>query len=350
MSPKDRSMLLFLLGSLLFIIPNSGITGSAIGVFGFDDTLVLLSALFFASAFIIGIFSRNKYHYFNVETLVEGILGEEDTIVVDTSAIIERLGDFDDLLDKYVKPGEQKTDQIIIPDSVLRELGSGFRNRGLIKRLKGKTKQPVPAGKIKGFVDLAEKYLNLVPKAKTYFECIDYVSSLAKGLHPESLYTNEELHQITKKLRPVIDKVKGDTAHDFDKLSVPDQFSLVRNYLESHYKPSKTDINVLATALYMVRHPRRGAWSQGEAPMERKIARTTIIFSRDTDFREAIKLIKSGYKGINPATDREIELKPHPEIANLLEYKEPGKWESAPRVHLKSAFSRSSAMPAYHKR
>lgn len=209
------------------------------------------------------------------------------SVILDTSAIrAYSPQEFRYILDNL--------EEVILPNKVYDELPAEYKamtkGKRNIKRFNSTPK----------FNRIARSYLEKTEKAQMYEALVPILDDI--------LTLKRTFEQLTPQERQIL----STKTEKLKKLAERDNFDMrgrgmkgleqTRYYLEDHCKISDADVAVLGSALYQIRHHNY-----------------SVIGERDTDFREAIDMIKLG-KRTNP---NNLKLRENSKIAANLEYVEP---------------------------
>ena len=283
------SGILFLIGAIFIASSQSGATAAVVGVSHIYGGVLYITGMFMViSAFVIFSGGRTLEHELaeeyegeSIDTVSAEAFGErirrkepdhdKRIIVIDTSAIIK----FTPEEVRRMLSGEHA----YTTQSVLHEIHSNAL-RGAVDSVTDKDVGYAELRKV------ARGYLEQTPKHKLYHELMPLLDERLRG--KKLNYDRTEIYAFQRDIRLLLDLAGKGVIHT-------DQGDILmlleaKRYLEDHCRVSDADVDVLATALHVAKNN----------PLSH-----IIIAARDTDFREAINIIKHNNPSVGKRLDYE---------------------------------------------
>ena len=269
----------------------------------------------------------------SLESIIDD-LGEDTSIIIDSGSVIDlRDRKYLDNFMERLKAADKN--DVYVPQEVLRELKRRRETEEDVERLHIESWSPHDKG-IEKYRKMAQTYLDLTSKAQKYFKLSPFYQDVHRailrnpGSNPEEIIAKakEKHSNNSSDIDEEIKRVERKYQKQLRGLSVRERYDFVRKELENHFKPSSADRDVLAYALYRARMGNPRMREKAGTKGDREYSRVVSIFSNDSDMREAIDLIKRGYRGENPrqnpdGTHDKLNLKPSKKMWRYLSYISP---------------------------
>ncbi|MBR9705887.1 hypothetical protein GOV14_02515 [Candidatus Pacearchaeota archaeon] len=282
-------------------------------------------------------------------------------IIFDTNALIDmyKKRGLKDVLDSYFKNHANA----YIPEEVQEELETNSSNlKNVVKPSRDRfvAANPVNKSIIDQLIKRIKPYTHLTPKAQDYYEinpflidAIDIIDGIKNTKEKEQALKKLNAEYTTKVPRFEQRLRNLQKKHKCLNQMPRDSYTELHGILRDSYNPDKrthrgpqsdADSSIIAHALYHIMHrteDQRKAltkkWNENNKPVtqadknEQKMkwsrTRRAAIISRDNDIPAILELMRKGYKGVDPKTKKEINLKSkYPMITRAITCIKPSKF------------------------
>ena len=307
-------------------------TGAIIDVSSVPGLSVFIAGLSLLIAGVISLTTATRIRpVTGLDNLLREVRPKNLSMVVDTSALIqfENAGKLDHLLSVYHSEGKG---HIYITPGVVKEVENykdlGKADARLIEHLEAKTNKR-DLVKMNEYAKKVMPYLKLTEKARTFYEFHPMFEEVADQLSSHKKLKPEVVWEIARdRYREKIDNMDEKLNTLFSHLGLGNgkeltsAVSFIKHQLEAHYQPNWTDAEVLGEAFHRALKENKVLRNKGELRGRQK-GKEILVLSNDSDLQDAIELMKTGYKGIDPETGKAINLRQYKNIASHIIYTEP---------------------------